>query len=130
MFELASRFITRGRGEAEIMKGIEAVALPSIKFEPYWWDAAPPEPHPAIALPPRVDVAVVGSGFTEMRAALELARAGRSVLVLDSQAAGSGAARRNAGYLGRVLKHSLTALMKKHGEARGIAVYRELGDAF
>jgi NADPH-dependent 2,4-dienoyl-CoA reductase/sulfur reductase-like enzyme len=68
------------------MKGIEAEALPSIKFEPYWWDAARPERHPEIPLPPRVDVAVVGSGFTGMRAALELARAGRSVLVLDSQA--------------------------------------------
>jgi len=112
------------------MKGIEAMALPSIKFEPYWWDAARPEPQPAIPLPPRVDVAVVGSGFTGMRAALELARAGRSVLVLDKDAAGSGAARRNAGYLGRVLKHSLTALMQKHGAAQGIAMYRELGDAF
>jgi glycine/D-amino acid oxidase-like deaminating enzyme len=112
------------------MKGIEAEALPSIKFEPYWWDAARPARHPEIPLPPRVDVAVVGSGFTGMRAALELARAGRSVLVLDSQAAGSGAARRNAGYLGRVLKHSLTALMQKHGAARGIAMYRELGAAF
>ncbi|GAB2177961.1 NAD(P)/FAD-dependent oxidoreductase [Dongia sp. agr-C8] len=115
------------------MKGIEpidGIALPSIKFEPYWWDAARPVMHPATALPPRVDVAIVGSGFTGMRAALELARAGRSVLVLDQDAAGSGAARRNAGYLGRVLKHSLTALMRKHGEAQGIAMYRELGDAF
>jgi len=130
MFALASRFTICGQGDAKIVKGIEQIALSSIKFEPYWWDAARPEMQPAVALPPRVDVAVVGSGFTGMRAALELARAGRSVLVLDSQAAGSGAARRNAGYLGRVLKHSLTALMKKHGEARGIALYRELGDAF
>jgi len=112
------------------VKSIEQIALPSIKFEPYWWDAARPEMHPVVPLPPRVDVAIIGSGFTGMRAALDLARAGRSVLVLDSQAAGSGAARRNAGYLGRVLKHSLTALMKKHGEAQGIAFYRELGDAF
>jgi glycine/D-amino acid oxidase-like deaminating enzyme len=117
-------------GDAEIVKRFDEIALPSIKFEPYWWDAARPERHPATALPPRVDVAIVGSGFTGMRAALELARAGRSVLVLDKDAAGSGAARRNAGYLGRVLKHSLTALMKKHGEARGIALYRELGEAF
>ena len=35
--------------------------------------------------------AIVGSGFTGMRAALELARAGRSVLVLDKDAAGAGA---------------------------------------
>src|SRR6185369_6492330 len=78
----------------------------------------------------RYDVAVIGAGFTGMRAALELARAGRSVVVLDKEAAGSGAARRNAGYLGRVLKKSLPTLMAKHGEAKGIAIYRELGDAF
>ena len=130
MFQLASRFIIGGRGEAEIVNSIDDVTLHSIKFEPYWWDAARPEPHPAAALAPRVDVAVVGSGFTGMRAALDLARAGRSVVVLDKDAAGSGAARRNAGYLGRVLKHSLPALMKKHGAAQGIALYRELGAAF
>lgn len=114
---------------------IDDVALPSVKFEPYWWDAARPLAQPTQAgaiqaLPSRVDVAIVGSGFTGMRAALELARAGRSVLVLDRDAAGSGAARRNAGYLGRVLKHSLVQLMQKHGDAQGLALYRELGDAF
>lgn len=110
------------------------IALPhgtsGIKFEPYWWDAARPERHPAVTLAPRTDVAIVGSGFTGMRAALELARAGRSVVVFDKDAAGSGAARRNAAYLGRVLKHSLSHLMGKHGEAQGLAIYRELGDAF
>jgi len=122
-----------GQGGAEIVKGdapIDDIALPTIKFEPYWWDAAGPEPHAPVDLASRYDVAVVGSGFTGMRAALELARAGRSVVVFDKEPAGSGAARRNAGYLGRVLKHSLVALMAKHGEARGIALYRELGEAF
>src|SRR4051794_20521525 len=119
-----------GRGEAKIVKAIDDIALPSIKFEPYWWDAARPEPHPTAALASRIDVAVVGSGFTGMRAALELARAGRSVVVLDKDAAGSGAARRNAGYLGRGLKHSLSDLMRKHGEAQGLALYGELGEAF
>jgi glycine/D-amino acid oxidase-like deaminating enzyme len=109
---------------------IGAIVLPELKFEPYWWDAAPPEPLPPLTLAPRYDVVVVGSGFTGMRAALELARAGRSVVVLERDLAGSGAARRNAGYLGRVLKHSLLALMQQHGEARGLAFYRELGEAF
>jgi glycine/D-amino acid oxidase-like deaminating enzyme len=124
---MAPLFITGRRGERKIVKDAGGQ---SIKFAPYWWEAAPPELHPATPLPSRIDVAVVGSGFTGMRAALDLARAGRSVVVLDSQAAGSGAARRNAGYLGRVLKHSLAALMKKNGAAQGIAFYRELGEAF
>jgi len=115
------------KGE-EVARG--DVAGSSIKFAPYWWDAASPEMHAAAPLPSRIDVAIVGSGFTGMRAALELARAGRSVVVFDKDAAGSGAARRNAGYLGRVLKHSLPSLMQKHGAAQGLALYRELGEAF
>jgi glycine/D-amino acid oxidase-like deaminating enzyme len=104
--------------------------VPEARFEPYWWAAAAPVRLAAAAPASRYDVAVIGSGFTGMRAALELARAGRSVVVLDSEPAGSGAARRNAGYLGRVLKKSLPTLMAKHGEAKGIAIYRELGEAF
>ena len=108
----------------------ESVLDPQARFEPYWWAAAKPERLAVGAPAARYDVAVIGSGFTGMRAALELARAGRSVVVLDQEPAGSGAARRNAGYLGRVLKKSLPALMAKHGEAEGIALYRELGEAF
>src|SRR3954469_10604518 len=99
MFPLASRFIfIPPEGKPVPVRSIDDIALPSIKFEPYWWDAAPPELHPVVDLAPRYDVAVVGSGFTGMRAALELARAGRSVVVFDKDAAGSGAARRNAAY--------------------------------
>src|SRR5690242_1662828 len=129
MNQWARRFITIRRGRRAIVNSGN-ISGPSIKYAPYWWDAAAPELQAATPLPSRVDVAVVGSGFTGMRAALELARAGRSVMVLDRDAAGSGAARRNAGYLGRVLKHSLADLMQQHGDAKGLAFYRELGDAF
>src|SRR5690242_5197793 len=108
----------------------DSVLTPQARFEPYWWAAAKPERMAAGAPATRYDVAVIGAGFTGMRAALELARAGRSVVVLDKEPAGSGAARRNAGYLGRVLKKSLPTLMAKHGDAKGIAIYRELGEAF
>jgi glycine/D-amino acid oxidase-like deaminating enzyme len=110
--------------------GADETTVPQVRFEPYWWAAAAPVRLAAGAPAARYDVAVIGSGYTGMRAALELARAGRSVVVLDKEPAGSGAARRNAGYLGRVLKKSLPTLMAKHGAAKGIAIYRELGDAF
>ena len=65
--------------------------------EPYWWLAAKPSPRPSFSLPKTIDVAVVGAGYTGLSAALVLARAGRSVLVLDAEDPGRGASTRNGG---------------------------------
>ena len=54
--------------------------------DPYWWQAAPREAASNITLPAKVDVAVVGAGYAGLSAALTLARAGRSVVVLDAGA--------------------------------------------
>ena len=61
-----------------------------IRNEPYWWEAAPPSLLPIKDLARRYDVVVVGAGYTGLSAALTLARAGRSVLVLDSLKPGEG----------------------------------------
>lgn len=45
----------------------------------------------------RADVTVIGAGFTGLRAALELAKSGASVRVLDAQDVGWGASGRNGG---------------------------------
>lgn len=50
-------------------------------------------------LPGRVDVAVIGGGFTGMTAARELAHAGRSVAVLEAGSIGGGASGMNAGFV-------------------------------
>ena len=55
------------------------------KTEPYWWDAVPREPAEPYDIPAKVDVLIVGSGYTGLHAALKTARAGRSTLVLDAQ---------------------------------------------
>src|ERR1700755_1546022 len=79
------------------------IFAPGFKTEPYWWEAAPrPVPDPA-PLPPRCDVAIVGSGYTGLTAALNLARNGRNVVVLEAEIAGAGASTRNAGFVGRAL---------------------------
>jgi glycine/D-amino acid oxidase-like deaminating enzyme len=96
---------------------------------PHWWDLAAPEPCEEGDLPPSADVAIVGSGYTALVAALHLARAGRSVLVLEAHDAGHGASRRNAGYLGRTLKRSFTWLEEHHGPEFATRVYRELDAA-
>lgn len=96
---------------------------------PHWWDLAAPEAGEEDGLPPAADVAIVGSGYTGLVAALHLARAGRSVLVLEAEEAGHGASRRNAGYLGRTLKRSFTWLEEHHGAAFATRVYRELDAA-
>ena len=67
------------------------------KNAPYWWDAAPLTDVTSGATAPSYDAAIVGSGYTGLRAALTLARAGRSVAVFDKERPGYGASRRNAG---------------------------------
>ncbi len=106
-----------------------APVTPDFKNQPYWWDRAKPVPLPPQALPASVDVAVIGSGYTGLSAALTLARAGRRVLVLDRDDPGFGASRRNAGYLGRTLKKSFPQLLERKGLDYALAVYRELDAA-
>lgn len=97
---------------------------------PYWWEDAPRPRLGERPLPPRVDVAIIGSGITGLSAACVLARAGRSVLVLEAGVPGYGASSRNAGYVGRTLKHSFRTLAERRGLARATEIYRELRAAF
>ena len=98
--------------------------------QPYWWDAAPRQPLPQPSLPAQVDVAIVGSGHTGLSAALTLARAGRSVAVFDKEDPGEGASTRNAGYVGRSLKHSFRSIMETEGLERAKTVFRDMRAAF
>jgi glycine/D-amino acid oxidase-like deaminating enzyme len=100
------------------------------KTAPYWWDTAPRPAPDEKPLPRKVDVAIVGSGYTGLSAALTLARAERSVLVLERDGLGFGASSRNAGYVGRTFKHSFTKLVETSGLDHAVAIYRELQAAF
>jgi glycine/D-amino acid oxidase-like deaminating enzyme len=103
---------------------------PNASFDPYWWRAAPHEKQRAPAPPSRTDVAIVGSGITGLVAALHLARGGRQVTVFDAEEPGHGASTRNAGYVGRTLKHGFGEIMAHEGLDRAKAVYGELMEAF
>ena len=109
---------------------MERTKSAALNLEPYWWKAARPQEEPADPLPESCDVAIVGSGITGLNAALPLARDGRSVLVLEAGALGQGASSRNAGYVGRTLKHRFSKLIETKGLDRAIRIYRELQAAF
>jgi len=100
------------------------------KETPFWWEAGPRLERPQAALPAQVDVAIVGAGFTGLVAGLTLARGGRSVAVLEAQRLGEGASSRNAGYIGRTLKHSFSSLIESRGLEGALAIYRDARAAY
>ena len=72
-----------------------------------------------VALPARCDVAIVGAGYAGLSAALTLARAGRSVVVLDADAPGYGASSRSGGMIGHGHRLSYTKLIEQYGARKG-----------
>lgn len=96
--------------------------------EPVWWqDAGFPEVQPAPS-PREVDVAIIGSGYTGLCAALTLGRHGKRVVVFDKDALGRGASGRNAGMLHAGLRHDIVWL-ERHRGAAGPALHAASGDA-
>ena len=102
-----------------------AAELASISHEPYWWDAAPREAPVDVALPARCDVAIVGAGYAGLSAALTLARAGRSVVVLDAVAPGEGASSRSGGMIGHGHRLSYAKLIERFGPEKAKDLVRE-----
>ena len=97
---------------------------------PQSWYAASvdlPEERPALEGEARADVCVVGGGYTGLSAALHLAEAGYSVILLEAHRAGFGASGRNGGQLGGGQRVTQDVLEARHGEATARQLW-ELGD--
>jgi len=69
--------------------------------------------HP---LPEKVDVAILGAGFTGLSAARTLAKPGARVAVLEAQTLGWGASSRNGGMVLTGLKLGATDLLSRYGK--------------
>ena len=66
-------------------------------------------------LPDKTDVVVIGGGFTGTSTALQLAKGGAHVTLLEAQYIGWGASSRNGGQALSCLHYTLTKLIKQHG---------------
>ena len=86
---------------------------------PSWYAAtATPSPdRPPLEGDEKVDIAIVGAGYTGLSAALHLATAGYKVAVLEAHRAGWGASGRNGGQLGTGQRVEQADLEEKVGQA-------------
>ncbi|MGF1627920.1 MAG: NAD(P)/FAD-dependent oxidoreductase [Kiloniellaceae bacterium] len=98
---------------------------PDFKATPYWWERSPRPDLGRTPLPAAVDVAIIGSGYTGLCAALEVARAGRSTLVLDAEDAGWGCSTRNGGQISTSIKPDYETLARRHGSEAAFAIVKE-----
>ncbi len=96
-----------------------------MKYMSYWHDSATPfangQPGPVEG---KVDVAVIGGGFTGLNAARKLAREGVSVAVLEAEHIGAGASGRNGGHLNNGIAHGYADAKAHLGAERAHALYK------
>src|SRR5436309_15600357 len=97
----------------------------SLSHDPYWCDAAPRESPIEAELPKSCDVAIIGAGYAGLASALTLARAGRSVVVLDALAPGEGASSRSGGMIGHGHRLSYSKLIERFGPRKARDLIRE-----
>ena len=84
------------------------------------WSATAPSvvPTPALSESVKVDVAIVGAGYTGLSTALHLAERGVNVCVLEANEPGWGASGRNGGQVNPTLKYDPEQLVRMYGPER------------
>jgi len=88
----------------------------NLREQNYWLTTVEmPATDTSQSLPPRVDVAVIGAGFTGLSAARTLARRGANVAVLESETIGWGASSRNGGMVLTGMKLGVNQLISRYG---------------
>jgi len=98
------------------MAAAAGIIPPNMKTVPLWTDQYPkPGDLPTSPLPEKVDVAIIGSGYTGLNAALALADSGAQVAALEQETVGWGASSRNGSMLTTGLKSPLRRVIQRYG---------------
>ncbi|RCK53548.1 FAD-dependent oxidoreductase [Thalassospira profundimaris] len=96
-----------------------------MKYVSYWHDSSTPfalgQTGPVEG---KVDVAVIGAGFTGLNAARKLAKEGVNVAVLEAGQVGSGGSGRNGGHLNNGIAHGYADAQKHLGADRAKTLYK------
>ena len=85
----------------------------------YWLTTAqmPGDSDTITPFPEKVDVAVIGGGYTGLSAAYTLAKQGVNVIVLEAESIGWGASSRNGGMALTGLKLPMQTVIKRYGKS-------------
>lgn len=94
-----------------------------------WQETATPHPVEVSPLPATADVTIIGAGYCGLAAAIELARHGRDVVVVDAHDLGWGASTRNGGMVLPELKLGPRSLERRFGEL-GARLHASVEQAF
>jgi len=89
----------------------------------FWLDTVEIQTPARQEFPDRVDVAVIGAGFTGLSAARTLAKSGAKVAVFESQTIGWGASSRNGGMVLTGLKLPAATLIARYGKEATARMY-------
>ncbi|WP_147198687.1 FAD-binding oxidoreductase [Pantoea sp. CCBC3-3-1] len=101
-----------------------------MKLESFWQATAPTFTGAATGdLPTHADVVVIGGGFTGISAALNLARSGLKVVVLEAEAVMSQASARNGGHCNTGVSQNFAALVASQGVEQASRYYRAFASA-
>ncbi len=88
-----------------------------MKHTNFWTDNSPaPSGSWHGAMPSRIDVAVVGGGYTGLSASLALANSGATVAVLEAETVGWGASGRNGGLFAPDFSPSMSVIEDRYGK--------------
>ena len=96
-----------------------------MKTTPFWTDEYTKPPNLQLSnLPEKVDVAIVGSGYTGLNAAITFAKTGVNVVVLEQETIGWGASSRNGSFVSPSLKAKWKTIEKNYGREQAISFWK------